>query len=280
MKKGRLLILGLCILFLLLFCAMGVCLKLGKSDLDFLSRATFVLIREGGAPLVFSFEGDSGFILLLPKDLRVQTTRGFGEYELGKVYPLGELEGKGSILLRETLQETLSAPVFGFFKDSSVGESPELIPKVFLNALLGKNQTDLSKADLVWLYLKARKIDKSKVNKISYGSGAAEAFKDRRVREESLSFEVLNATDHSGFAQASAKLLDHCGGRVVRIADAPQKQQKCEFLVSSKVARSYTVRWLKLIYPCAVRELAADVFRADVSLVLGEEYWKKWSEKW
>jgi hypothetical protein len=280
MKKALFGFSGLLVFLLLFSFGVRAYFQIKKSNFNFLSRSSFALIGEGESLLVLSFEGDSGFILSFPKDLRVQVTRGFGEYELGKVYPLGELEGKGSVLLKETLQETLSAPIFGFFQDASVKPTPQLISQVIFNALLGKSNTDLSKTDLLLLYLKSRKIDETKIEVLSFGTNLDEVFKDRKVREESLSFEVLNATEHAGFAQASAKLIDHCGGRVVRIADASQKQINCEFLVSAGKIDSYTIRWLKQIYPCEVKAIETDTARADISLVLGEEYWKKWSEKW
>ena len=281
MKKPVFVFSGL-LLFLLLFSFIfRSYFQFKKSIFNFLGRTTFVLVDKKNNLWVFSLEGDSGSILSLPENLKVMATRGFGEYELGKVFPLGELEGKGSVLLRETLQEVLHAPVFGFFQDSSVSSfTPNLISKVVQNAIFKRSRSDLSRDDLLFLYLKTRRLDKTKVKMISLESDLGEVFKDRKIREESLAFEVLNATDHLGFAQASASLLDRCGGRIVRISDASQKQPKCEILASSSALSSYTVNWLKLIYPCEIKELINDTGRVDISLILGEEYWKKWSEKW
>jgi hypothetical protein len=259
-------------------------LKLKKSELLFLSRANFVFIDQEKVPLIFSFEGKNGLILTLPTYDKFRVTRGFGEYELRKVFALGELDKKGGELVSETLEENVPVAIFGYFYDEenkmdSYLKSPRSIFfKVFYRGLRGEIKTSLDKFDLLLLLIKSIKISPSLVELKNYEPERGDLFKDKKMREESLSIEVLNATEQSGLAQRIAELFEKSGGRVVRIADAPQKQENCR-IVTSENPTSYTFKWIKQLYHCPV-EMENGEARADITIILGENYWKNEGEKW
>lgn len=267
-----------------LFVTLSVYLKLRKSDLLFLSRLNFVLIDREKIPLVFSFEEKSGIILTLPVHDKFRVTRGFGEYELRKVFALGELDKRGGELVSETLEENIPVAAFGYFYDEENNiddylKSPQkMFFKVFYRSFKGRIRTDLGKRDLFLLLVKSFMIDSAQVRLENYVPDRSDLFKDKKIREESLSIEVLNATEQSGLAQRVAKLFDKSGGRVVRIADAPQKQESCR-IITSKSLTSYTFRWIKSLYSCPVEQVGNGEARADITVILGENYWKNEGEK-
>lgn len=273
-----------------LFCAaifsVFVYFKLKKSDFLFLSRANFVFVDQENIPLIFSFEDKNGLILTLPVHDKFRVTRGFGEYELRKVFALGELEKKGGELISETLQENLPVAIFGYFYDeknevSVYLKSPQKIFfKVFYRSLKGELKTNLNKFDLLVLLIKSLRVNSSLVKLKNFDGEAGDLFKDRKIREESISIEVLNATEQSGLAQRISKLFDRSGGRIVRIADAPEKQDSCRILTGKDPESSYTLRWIKYLYNCPVEQIGNGEVRADITVIFGENYWKNEGKKW
>ncbi len=94
-------------------------LSLRKSDFFWLSRLNFVYANAEEV-LIISMEGKKGKVVSLSSKEKLSVSRGLGEYELGKVYALGELEEKGGELLEETVQQNKNAAIFGYF----YGDSP------------------------------------------------------------------------------------------------------------------------------------------------------------
>lgn len=254
-----------------------------------LSRLTFVITDCNDQVSVFSFEDKEGIILKLPVKERIILTHGFGEYELDKVFDLGELEKKGGLLLTESLENWLSIPIFGYFIEEKIDlnqydKSPKsFLTTIFWRGFTGKNKTNLSKLELFLLYLKAKRLGNFQIKIKSGRSSFKDVFEDKRLREESISIEVLNATDHSGLAQKTANYLERAGGRVVRITDNKMKENKCKLSFIFSLKQSYTLFWLKTVYAnCRFeqKEFVSDSDRAGITLSLGEDEWKKLNEKW
>lgn len=249
-----------------------------------LERPNFVLATEALDVFAFSFQGKEGLILNLGKKEAVVATRGFGTYELGKIYPLGELDKKGGELLSETIQNNFYIPVFGYFYDKSgfdfrKASVKEGIYHIFRQAFKGVIKTNLTKADLIILLLRSRKIDDSMAEIKDYKGKIDDLFKDKRLRGESLTIEVLNSTEHFGLAQKASFLLESAGARVVRNADTDKKIDKCLLIFRDNYAGRYTLSWLARTFGCDLK-FSPDAGRADFSLVIGEQYWKTMSEKW
>ncbi len=251
------------------------------SSLRPFSRINFVLLDAQKQSLLLSLGEGKGEILFLPADLEVSVPGGFGIYRLGKIYSLGELEKRGEELLADTLRANFEAAIFGSFYDQ--GKSREeylknpsgLFGEICRRVLGGQIKTSLKGYDLLVFCRRAVGLAKERV---SVGELAKADFADRRISEEGLSLEVLNATDHNNLALETAGFLEKAGGRVVRSADAPQTQAECEIRVKEEAVLSYTLSWIKRFFPCPV-VLGQEGSRADISLFLGENYWKKWGEE-
>lgn len=275
----------LAVLFLaLVFCLIKGYFWLFSADLRSFNRLNFVFIDRQNEPLVFSFQEREGIVLTLPAGDKTLVPHGFGEYELKKVYALGELEGKGGALLSQTVEELLAVPIFGYFKseksliNSFLSEPKAFIVSIFWQSWQGKLKTNLRRQDLLWLYFKARKIDKALIKVRNFSAQELMDFQDKGLREEALSIEVLNATDGVGLAQKTARFLENSGARVVRIDDADQRREECLIVAGS--GNSYTLSWLRRVYPCRVEQRGKGAARAEISLILGQNYWKPKAEKW
>lgn len=249
-----------------------------------LDRVNLVLADSQGGVGVLSFDNEKAFFLSLPSQEKIVLTRGFGEYEIGKVFPLGELNQKGGVLLQESLQEFYAIGLAGYLACGqkvliSELDSKDKLVGVFSRALKGGIRTQRSKWNLVADFFRLFLLKKTDYTFAKVEDWLGTAFKDKVLRKESLAIAVLNATDHSGLANKAAKILDNAGARVVRIDSANYKTEQCSIMAGEEAKKSYTFSWLKAIFPCAVGETADDN-RADLTLLLGEDYWKMLSEKW
>ncbi|HUW24078.1 MAG TPA: LytR C-terminal domain-containing protein [Patescibacteria group bacterium] len=277
------------ILFLSLF---GLSLKvyLGFRQLKLLalSRINLVLLSAKNQLLVLSLEGRAGEVLVLPAEDKVKVPRDFGEYQLGKVYALGELEKRGGQLLEETTRELLLAPIFGYLyypqplEQLAWTKPKAFLKRIFWEAFWGEAKTDLRRADLALLFWRASRLNETLCETRDFRQGEETLLPDQRLREESLSLEILNATNHNGIAQEAAYFVEKAGGRVVHFGDAQESESSCHLLVTNPV-ESYTARWLATVFDCPTRRIKrieGTTARADLILILGEDYWKKRGERW
>lgn len=282
--KSPVLFLGfLVFLLLLIFVATKIVISFKNAPIREFSRTSFVLIDRKGEFIIFSLEKKLGQIYFLPSE-EVIVSRGFGKYEWRKVFGLGELEKKGGQLVSETIQKNLSVAIFGYFYDENKEidfyrkDSTMLFQKVFWQALNGKIKTNLEKLDLFLLYLRALNINKNLL-KLNDNYSDQKIFSDSKIGQESLALEVLNATSHNGLAQETTNFLEKSGGRVVRNVDALEQQENCEIKAGEDFGESYTLLWIKRFFPCRIT-FNKNGSRADISIILGEDYWKNQVDKW
>jgi len=285
MKRGIWIWFSLIPILLLFSLAVKIGIAFKKSFVNRFSRISFVVATAKPQVFVLTMEGNEGRILIFSGKEKVTTTRGFGEYELGKIYSLGELEGKGGFLLKESIERYLHAALFGYFYDQLSFDYPLSKPKNFFTqtvrrALLRKSETNIGKPDLLLLYFKARRLNELNLEIRNFGPSDNEAFKDKVIREEALSLQILNATDHFGLAQDVSLFLERAGARVVRVADADEGRKTCLIKAIEEVKESYTLSWLRYVFGCQVVSEKEDEERAQITMIVGEEYWKRLHEKW
>lgn len=182
------------------------------------------------------------------------------------------LEGSSAVIYKIPADlMPLPLPVSGRIIGNGVDFS-----RLFWQALRGRLETDLSKYDLFLLFIKGFRLKNEKIQMIEGKPELARFFKDSRVRGESLSVAVVNSTKHLGLAQFASTLIENCGGRVIKVADSEENILGCR-VVTRENNRSYTRTWLSLVFGCE-EQYVPDDGRADLTLILGEEYWKKISQ--
>lgn len=285
-------------------------------------RASFVVADREVSLVSLEPENKNLVILKISKDTEIETTRGYGRYRIGAVYQLGELEGKGGSLLRESVQEYFGIPVDGWIKTWDMGhaiwDTKKDLLKIFSGLILGrKGETNFTLWDVLRLWWEMRKILphqtklilldeigalKSKV--LVDGSRAWEVNRERldiflqdnfyepKIREENLTIRVINTTDYPGLANHAARIVGNMGGRVVGVSSEDGKREaslpaqagkvqssKCEIRSEKKKRETFTVQKLVKALNCQFVEEEGSDERAEVTVLVGENYWRMLNEK-
>lgn len=251
--------------------------------------------------------GEEMTILLIPDDTFVEAIHGFGFYRIKSIYNLGELEGWGGELLLGSIQEFLGVPLDGYaimesFRFES-GQKSEVVKKQLLNQVGGllksSKKTNLTVWDLILFWWQVKKIRPTKIRLVNLdqlgvcsettladGTRAVSVdserlnqfvnqfFKDEKIRSENKALSVLNGTGQFGLAKKGARLISNLGGRVVEIGDWTPSVLNCQLRGARSLLKSYTAQKIKKIFDCqwVGEDLAGH--RADLVVVLGEDYWQ------
>jgi len=277
------------------------------------------IIFEGQQIFVFSLNPPEkeGIFLSIPSQTFVEVIHGYGQYRIEVIYQLGELENyHGGELLAESIQENLRIPIDAYASIPNVKSQTPDIKTYILDSfrfLIGNGKTNLTKWDLLRLWLEVKKIRQDKILTLDLENTAAlekvvladktewfkinpemmekiarDFFKDSKIRQEELTIAILNSTSHQGLAARAASLVENIGGRVVEIGDGglgtkenlSLEIERCEIRSEKRFKKSYTLKKLAKIFSCNWKGEEKRGFRAEVVLTLGEDYWKKLTEKW
>lgn len=279
------------------------------------SQINLVLASQPVTIVSFSPARGSLKILLIPDKTFIETVHGYGQYRVESLGGLGELENRPS-LLAESCQEYLGLPVDGWIGGernemvfSQTGQEGERQIKQTLTDRLfqlikKKEKTNLTRWDLVrlWRQINTVRFDKVTLIDLSKTSALlakilpdgtpgfeidqnrldsliARYFQDDKLREEGLSVEILNATDHSGLASQGARVITNLGGRVIGIKDWPSRNDQCQIRSKKERASSYTLKRLAKIFDCQLTGEDLGDSRAETVIIIGEDYWRKLKEK-
>ncbi|MBI4100373.1 LCP family protein [Candidatus Microgenomates bacterium] len=80
------------------------------------SRLNLVLIQDSPVLLSLDPEEKNLNLISIPEKTYIEVPRGFGSYPVEGIYKLGDLEGEGSELMVEAMQEFFATPVDGWIK--------------------------------------------------------------------------------------------------------------------------------------------------------------------
>ncbi len=103
-------------------------------------------------------------------------------------------------------------------------------------------------------------------------------FEDTKVVNEQILIEVLNGGEKPGLAAKVARFITNLGGKVVNISNSSEEINQCRLKGEAKVRESSTAWQLKRIFNCQVLADKPDS-RADLQIIIGDEYWKKLFQK-
>lgn len=260
---------------LLIFLGIKFARFFSKSVWDGKNRINLVLIGEKPALFSLNPPQKEGLFFFLPPETFIEVAHGYGQYRIGAIPKLGELEGYGGgRLLGESVENTLEIPIDGFL--STPGFSQDNIKRFLLASFkfsLKKGETNLSKWDLLRLWWQVEKTRREKIISSDWEKITPSLFKDSKIRQENYSLAVLNATSHLGLASKAARLIENIGGRVIKIGETENKEGAVES--KKELKESYTVKKLEKIFNYQWREKTGEDFGADIVLVVDENYWKK-----
>ncbi len=304
-KQKRLISLFVFFVFLLLILALSFRFYLGFKDskIRFLNRVNFLINFNQLYLVSLSSEGRI-YLLGLPGDQEIQLTRGFGRYKIKAIFPLGELENKGLVLLEESIQEYFGLPIMGAIGglgnnlvcDFNRQDKKKCLETLILNSLLGKARSDFDFAELTDLWWKVKKTsdfsletgsleklgcqtEQGEVDLKCFDLLAEKNFSDESLVREDLSVAVFNSTEFSGLGAQAARMITNSGGRVVSITNSDLNDK---VLIKSKkeIAQGYTFRLLKEVFKADWVEGSVEQGRAEIGIYLGQDYWKKLNQKW
>jgi hypothetical protein len=266
----------------------------------------------------FNPEEKSLNVLLIPPRTFIETIHGYGPYRVESIYRLGELNKKGGELFQGSLQTYLGIPVDAYASMSNVKCQSPLrgIPSEWSNVkiktcilenirfLIKGGETNLTKWDLLRLWLGFRNLRQDKINLVDLGQTSAsqevdlldgtkankidterlelimsQFFVDKKLKQEDLTVAVLNGTNHAGLANKVATLIKNIGGQVMTVGDTENGQgeslRQCQIKSEKKYKNSYTVRKLSHVFDCQWEGEPMAEQRANLVLIVGKSYWEK-----
>lgn len=269
---------------LLLFYGYRVLSQARNSPIWHLGKINLVLAGKESIS-IFSLEGKDSRLTKLPFQKKVVLPRGFGEYELGKVYRLGELEKRGGQLILETFRSSLNLPVVGYLYQDTFSASDFNSPADFIRmvslAVKKKVKTNLSLVELLTLYFRGKRLSLALFKEGEYKEdGLSEIFKDKSVRQEALAVEILNGTQHPMLAQKAGIFWENLGGWVIRVGDYDKQLTNSLLIIRGELRECYSGKVLMNFFKPELVQMDESESRADMTLILGEDYWKSMAEKW
>jgi hypothetical protein len=278
-------------------------------------RITFVLqelepsASDSGVYVVSYLTSDDALaVVSFPEGMKIEAIGGYGPWRVESLYPLGEMEGKGGELLAQSLAEFFGIKIDGWLVVDSLGsEIDENKARTTLRRMIGKTLVSRGKTNLgIWdLFALWRAIGVVRINDVEWvnfsqaGAVSEELqpdgtkmfianlelvndlsqrlFSQPELMEEGLAITVLNATSHRGLGASVARRIRNMGGEVVSVSDAHRSQKVTKLLVSQeKLLESFSVKLLSdtfLIDEVSGGETSQQ--RADVLIVVGEDYWTR-----
>lgn len=257
-------------------------------------------------------------ILNLSPEIYVNVPKNFGSWRLGSVYSLGEENSTpiGKSLLKLSASRLVGLPLDGLILTPQKVSTAELIGSFRSNPFsIIKNMsainTDLTAAQTFKLFRefagvrgdKLTSIDLSKsditeskllpdstrvlgVNNVSLDVFVRSNMSDSTIEDESKSIAVINATTYPGLAQEVSRIITNMGGTVVITTSTDHLQKKSFVISSEEDPDNLTMNRLMQIYAprCLLEECvfgSPEIIssRAQVNVVLGEDFYKLWNER-
>jgi hypothetical protein len=301
-KKG-LIVIGVVLLALL---SIKLIIVFKNSLWDGTERINFVVSAENTTLVSFEPSEKNLTFLEIPNNTLMEVPHGYGEYQLGAISRLGDLE-KRKNLMSETLQENLALPVVGFIQDSGGQENKDNsrnnLKDILMEGLINKNQTNLSGWDIIRLWWQIRSVKETDVlifNLEKRDLLTTKTLADRTkvfsldtptfdlkmqnllpilsLKKDNLTIEILNSTGVPGLADKTARILNNIGTRVVSTGNMETEIQKSLLKGNKNLKSTKTAGIVKKLFNCDWQD-TDESGRADLTLIIGHDYFEKLQEK-
>ncbi len=270
-----------------------------------------VLLSNPTSVLTYNSQDKKIVILEIPAETYVEVPSGYGKWQLRAVYELGQQEGRGGILLKDTLSSFLALSFDGFlefsgpFKEKKAGEILNILRSNPLGgfAILKNLQTDLTLFELLRFELALMQVrfdkiesrslldtgmlDKSKLadnteifltDPVKLDSVLSD-FIDPKLKQEGKSIAIFNATSHPQLAQKAARIITNLGGNVIITGNHKQTLKKTVLFGEQSKTLKKLLQIFVLDCPkgknCDKIELEKEdqSSRAQINLFLGEDFY-------
>lgn len=258
-------------------------------------------------------------ILHISDSVYVDVPKGYGEWTIGSVFPLGQEDGgRGTALLRLSLSRLIGLPVDGIIiKEGSADTAEEIISSLRKNQLaflnvgrtiksnvstwelitVGQFISSVRSDKVVSLDLAKSTITESKllpdssrvlgIDHIQLDSFIRNSLADAAFTDENATIAILNATNHPGLAQTASRMITNMGGTVVFLGNTESVQEKSMVidLGEDSDIQITKKRLMEVFAPWCQKEscLSSDAkvtnSRAQLVVVLGEDFYNYWNKR-
>ncbi len=276
------------------------------------SRLTVIFITQPVIVASFNPADQSLTAISLPSDTYVEASHGYGQYRLGKVYDVGNLDQRGGEVLKSTVRELLGIPIDGYidlqklnFGKTDNLTSSEFISRrqqilgwlTFLGALEKKSKTDLKAGDLWRFYASVQAVKAGKITFVNLAKAQVlvpqtlpdgtnilaadqvrldglltDLFREDNIASENFKIAVLNSTNTSGLGDRAARIINNMGIQVVSVGNFQPQLESCQLNFSKNLEKSLTALKLKRVFGCEIKKQPFPEVRADITLIVGKKY--------
>jgi len=289
-----------------LFCLIFILSSFNKTC--WLGKTNFNLVIQANNLFIYSFHSNEGLnIISFPQKTYLPVAKAYGEYDLTKIFSLGETEDiSGGELLKISLQNFFKAPMDGFLvlkdplkcqlnlQDLEKGRLTSLyvcllkgeiatdltfldIFKLFKElSFLKINQVDLVRIEETKLYQEEYLADQSEIWKIDpvlIDDFSQKQFADQKILVEKLGLAVVNKTNYPKLAKEASRLLNNIGGEVLLISSKTDRScsQSSLFYQNKDLKNSYTFKKVLRTFKVSQKGLKSEL-KTDLELVLCQDY--------
>ncbi len=265
----------------------------------------------------FQAKDKKAVVLHITDQTYLELPKGFGNWQVGSIYKLGQEEHPaiGSQLLKLSISKLLGLPIDGIIflvdgKDKLTAE--QFIANLHQNSFnrflylkdirsdLTYNEAlnffqdlshvrvdkivslDLAKSDITDSKLLPDSSRVLGVDTIKLDQFVQDKMADNQFGDEAKTVAIFNATNHPGISMLASRIITNLGGNVVLTATTDQSQPKSVVLGES----SLTLRRLTQIFApwclktkCANLDPKVQSSRAQINIILGEDYYNLWFQK-
>lgn len=236
--------------------------------------------------------------IIIPEQMELNVAYGYGDYRADKLVFLANQEHiKYGEILQNSLTQTTGIITNGYITSTHPVND---LSRLFLLALFKQAKTNLTDWDLLKLLvfnsslkygqkntielnktLSLKKVDLPdntevyKINKLELKRLMLTEMANPDLLNFTGTLEIFNGTQHSGWAQQIQYILSSSGFDVVGVRQAKQNYQQTKLTVNRDLYQQYAVKELVKYLGVKV-DIATQNQRADMTLVLGEDLWKRY----
>ena len=265
---------------------------------------------EMHALVSLSADEPDALILVFHPDFVVEGVYGYGEYKMGSLLKLGKLEKLGDSLIKKSVQNTVGLKVCGYV-NSFVPNDLDVDPGSWLKKVIRPMSLSLigNEIGILDVFRYSQRISRLRedqieviplhesrlaytevqpdgtemflLDKLRLDGFLLDRIKGLVYTEEDHGVSVINTTSHYGLATSVSRLFLNSGLDVVGVGENQMNLEITQILVKNKEMESEeTTHFVTHAFDSyELRVGETEEYRADVVVLIGEDYYKSMQEK-